>query len=43
MIELRVFDISTGKIVNVATKDIRGSIEDVLTGGIRDAVRELVN
>ena len=41
-IELRIFDVATGVIVGAAVEDITGSLSDVLTQGIRNAVVKLV-
>jgi hypothetical protein len=41
-IELRIFDVATGEIVSAAVEDVTGSLSDVLTSGIQNAVVSLI-
>ena len=41
-IELRIFDVATGVIVKAAVEDVTGSLSDVLTSGIQNAVVRLI-
>lgn len=42
MLNLRMVDVKTGKISNVVSRDVRGSIEDVV-GNLPEAAEDLVN
>jgi curli biogenesis system outer membrane secretion channel CsgG len=41
-VELRLIDVETGKIIDVANEDIQGDIGEVLTHGIRRATVKLI-
>ncbi|MFC1620162.1 CsgG/HfaB family protein [Candidatus Neomarinimicrobiota bacterium] len=41
-IELRIFDVATGVIVGAAVEDVTGSLSDVLTSGMHNAVVKLI-
>jgi len=41
-IDLRIIDVETGQIIAVSTRDIKGTIEDVLTIGVKESVANLI-
>jgi len=41
-IELRIIRVETGEIISIATQDIKGGIENVLTIGINQSVSKLL-
>jgi len=41
-IELRIFDVATGAIVGAAVEDVTGSLSNVLTSGMHNAVLKLI-